>query len=249
MARIETDPNYSSPTFSRATAATDVFKKEDVQNLASAVSTHDHTSGKGLPVPLAAGSVNGSVLTDNTVTSAKIQDGTIVAGDIADGTITPAKIANRTRYAFIPAAAFQSSGGSPSFLNNEGGSWQLDAATTERVASSYAVPDDWDSGTIRAWLYIAPLNAGAAGLREVAMQLAVSATSNGGVPSASGGTDTISTGSTNLNLSIVQHSVVITVSAGQMLGIQLTRVGGDVNDDLASDLVFYGLRLEYTADS
>lgn len=50
MARIETDPNYSSPTFSRATAATDLFKKEDVQNLASAMSTHDHGSTKGLAV-------------------------------------------------------------------------------------------------------------------------------------------------------------------------------------------------------
>lgn len=50
MARIETDPNYSSPTFSRATAATDLFKKEDVQNLAAAMSAHDHNVNKGLAV-------------------------------------------------------------------------------------------------------------------------------------------------------------------------------------------------------
>jgi hypothetical protein len=87
MARIETDPNYSSPTFSRATAATDIFKKEDVQNLASAVSTHDHTSGKGLA--LAAGSIP-----DGTITSAKIADGTIVAGDLADNAVTTPKIAD-----------------------------------------------------------------------------------------------------------------------------------------------------------
>ena len=48
MARIETDPNYSTPTFPRATAATDPFKKEDVQALAAAFSLHDHSIGKGL---------------------------------------------------------------------------------------------------------------------------------------------------------------------------------------------------------
>ena len=53
MARIETDPNYTSPTFSRATAPTDLFKKEDVQNLAAAFSTHIHDGdGQGLTVDL-----------------------------------------------------------------------------------------------------------------------------------------------------------------------------------------------------
>jgi hypothetical protein len=50
MARVETDPNYTTPTFSRATAATDIFKKEDVQGVAAALSTHEHGVGKGLPV-------------------------------------------------------------------------------------------------------------------------------------------------------------------------------------------------------
>lgn len=76
MARIETDPNYTSPTFSRATAATDLFKKEDVQNLAAAVSTHDHSSGKGLALPLGA-------IPDGLITSAKIADGTITTADLA----------------------------------------------------------------------------------------------------------------------------------------------------------------------
>jgi hypothetical protein len=66
MARIEIDPNYSSPTFSRATAGTDLFKKEDVQALAAAMSTHDHTTGKG--AVLAAGSVTTAMLASNAVT-------------------------------------------------------------------------------------------------------------------------------------------------------------------------------------
>jgi len=50
MARIETDPNYTAPTFSRATEENDLFKKSDVQNLAAAVSSHDHTPGKGAQI-------------------------------------------------------------------------------------------------------------------------------------------------------------------------------------------------------
>lgn len=89
MARIETDPNYTAPTFSRATAATDPFKKEDVQNLAAAMSTHDHSTGKG--VAISAGSIP-----NGTITSAMIADGTIQAGDLADGAVTSAKIADGT---------------------------------------------------------------------------------------------------------------------------------------------------------
>ena len=48
MARIETDPNYTTPTFSRATAGTDAFKMGDIQTLAAALSVHNHDgAGKG----------------------------------------------------------------------------------------------------------------------------------------------------------------------------------------------------------
>lgn len=89
MARVETDPNYTGPTFSRATAGTDLFKKEDVQQLAAAVSTHIHDGVHGLA--LVAGSIP-----DGTITSAKIANGTIVAADIAPGTITSNEIADGT---------------------------------------------------------------------------------------------------------------------------------------------------------
>jgi hypothetical protein len=84
MARIEIDPNYSSPTFSRATAAADIFKKEDVQALAAALSAHDHSTGKGLVV---------SGIAPNSITGAMIQNGTITGADIAASTITGANIA------------------------------------------------------------------------------------------------------------------------------------------------------------
>lgn len=108
MARIETDPNYTTPTFSRATAATDLFKKEDVQNLAAAVSTHDHSTGKGVTIPFASSIPNGTItsvmiadgtidtadLKDGSVTSAKIADGTIATGDLANASVTNAKLAS-----------------------------------------------------------------------------------------------------------------------------------------------------------
>ena len=80
MARIETDPNYSSPTFPRATAATDLFKKGDVQALAEAVSTHNHSPGKGLLLPETA-------IGPNTIYSTHVVDGTLVGSDIADNTV------------------------------------------------------------------------------------------------------------------------------------------------------------------
>lgn len=98
MARIETDPNYSSPTFSRATAATDLFKKEDVQALAAAMSTHVHDgAGKGLVVTgLGANAVGTTAIADGAVTSAKIADGTIATVDLANASVTNAKLASDT---------------------------------------------------------------------------------------------------------------------------------------------------------
>jgi len=77
--------------FPYATAATDLFKKEDVQTLALAVDQHDHSAGKGLLLPngaFADNTLNGSKLIDGTVTSAKIADGTIVAADLAADAVT-----------------------------------------------------------------------------------------------------------------------------------------------------------------
>lgn len=106
MARIATDPNYSSPTFPRATAGTDLFLKEDVQALAAAVSTHDHSSGKGLvlgagAIPtgmitstmIAASTILGGNIANNTITSANIMDGQVQGVDIAPSTITSANMA------------------------------------------------------------------------------------------------------------------------------------------------------------
>jgi hypothetical protein len=58
-----TATNFTGPLqFPYATAATDVFHKEDIQTLAQAVDQHDHTTGKGLGVAAAAGSITNAQL-------------------------------------------------------------------------------------------------------------------------------------------------------------------------------------------
>src|SRR5580765_5299194 len=48
--------------FPYATAATDVFHKEDIQVLAQAVDQHDHTAGKGLSIAPANASITNAKL-------------------------------------------------------------------------------------------------------------------------------------------------------------------------------------------
>jgi hypothetical protein len=88
MARL-TATNYTAQPFTYATAATDLFKKEDVQVLAQAVDGHDHTTGKGLILPASA-------IPDGSITSAKIADGTIDTVDLKDSAVTSVKIADGT---------------------------------------------------------------------------------------------------------------------------------------------------------
>jgi hypothetical protein len=91
MARVEVDPNYSSPTFSRATAGTDLFKKEDVQQLAAAMSTHDHTTGKGLVLPasaIPAGSITSTKIANDAIYSTHIVDGQVQTQDLAARAVT-----------------------------------------------------------------------------------------------------------------------------------------------------------------
>lgn len=87
MARTTATNFTGGLQFPYATAATDLFKKEDVQTLALAVDGHDHTSGKGLG--LGAGAIGTGL-----ITSAMIADGTIATGDLADGSVATAKLAD-----------------------------------------------------------------------------------------------------------------------------------------------------------
>ena len=98
MARTNATNFTGALQFPYATAAADLFKKEDVQVLAQAVDQHTHDgTGKGLPVaPPAAGSIPGSAIADGSITSDKILDATITAIDIAPNAIVGGNIAPST---------------------------------------------------------------------------------------------------------------------------------------------------------
>jgi len=84
MARVNAANFSGALQFPYANAATDLFKKEDVQVLALATDSHDHTPGKGLILPTSA---------IPPITSAMIVDGTITGADIGTGQITNALMA------------------------------------------------------------------------------------------------------------------------------------------------------------
>ena len=80
MARTNAVNFSGALQFPMASAATDVFQKEDVQILAQAVDLHVHDgTGKGLPIA----NIPAAAIPDGSITSAKIVDGTIATVDIA----------------------------------------------------------------------------------------------------------------------------------------------------------------------
>ena len=152
MARIEVDPNYSNPTFSRATAATDPAKKEDIQNLAAAMSTHIHDgAGKGLAIPFA------TAIPSGTITSAMIVDKTIVAGDIADFTITATQLATNAITQIIQVVGSTSG--------------PTTSSSTFVDVPDMAITGTFASGQVLVWMYAALGNATAGAYVQVAMQL------------------------------------------------------------------------------
>jgi len=92
MARTTATNFAGGLQFPYATAATDLFKKEDVQTLAQAVDQHTHATGLGLPIA----TVPASAIGTGIITSAMIADGTIDTVDLKDGAVTSAKILDGT---------------------------------------------------------------------------------------------------------------------------------------------------------
>jgi hypothetical protein len=71
-----TATNFTGPLqYPIATAATDIFKKEDLQTLAQAVDQHDHTAGKGLSVAPANASITNAKLASDTARANLLTNG------------------------------------------------------------------------------------------------------------------------------------------------------------------------------
>ena len=87
MARIETDPNYTAPTFS-GDGGDGPIQEGGRAGVAAALSTHTHATGKGAVLVAAA-------IRTGSITSAMIADLTIVGGDIANRHDQVARAARR----------------------------------------------------------------------------------------------------------------------------------------------------------
>ena len=97
MARTNSVNFTGGLQFPMADAATDLFKKEDVQVAAKALDQHDHTTGKGLPLPAGAipnGTITSAMIADGTIDTADLKDSAVTSLKIADGTIATADLAN-----------------------------------------------------------------------------------------------------------------------------------------------------------
>lgn len=97
MARTNATNFTGGLQFPYATAATDLFKKEDVQVLAQAVDQHDHSVGKGLILganAIPAGFITSAMIADGTITGSDIAAATISGGNIIAGTIVSGHIAD-----------------------------------------------------------------------------------------------------------------------------------------------------------
>jgi hypothetical protein len=106
--------------FPYANAATDPFRKEDVQVLAVAVDQHDHADTRGLAVTrVAAGSIDASAIADGSITSIKIADGTVSTTDLADSAVVTAKLAANavTQVTSVHGSTSNPSMSSPTFVD------------------------------------------------------------------------------------------------------------------------------------
>ncbi len=180
----------------------------------------------------------------------------IVAADITSGTITATQIANRTRADSLPlgAAIAGGSGVAASATygllgsNTRYAGWSFDQTTTEAITlPAFVVPQDYVSGAL---FVLGWVNAGA-GTGDVRWQMLVSGyvaanDLNGAVEANT--TMTATAGAQNL-LSLTTHTVAPTTAAGEVMLIQVVRVGADGLDTLTNDAGLVSLAFVYTADS
>ena len=167
--------------------------------------------------------------------------------------INASQIANRTRTLWLPATQFILAVGTPTLtlVANSIPYWALDAASIEGVATIITMPADTVAGSVTSKIYWGPPDAnagnivfgGEVALRVVGATLDVDTLANVTVASPAATTRIVaSTLSTDTFVSATE-------AAGMMSQICIKRMGNNASDTYGSDIQFYGVLLEYTADS
>lgn len=182
-----------------------------------------------------------------------LPDGVVDTASIEDSAVTATQIANRTRSLWLPASAWSQSEASAVLTAGSidiDPHWLFDAAATESCVTSFLVPEDWASGSITAKFYFSMVSATSG---NVLLHLRWLMVADGGDMTAggtSGSEDTVAVPGTAGSLKIHSHGNTITgAAAGSILRVCTRRNGGGGADTATGDMRFYGMKLEYTADS
>jgi len=102
MARTNATNFTGGLQFPYATAATDIFKKEDIQTLAQAVDQHNHTAGKGLSVTPANASITNAMLGSDVARANLLTNGGFEIWQRGNGPFTVSGAFTADRWVIYP---------------------------------------------------------------------------------------------------------------------------------------------------
>lgn len=167
-------------------------------------------------------------------------------GDVADNAnIQTAKLGTQTLYRSIPGTAFLGSGSGVSQTNSGVfGGTTLPNANSGSLYASIPLPDEYVSGDIT--LKIFWNSAGTAG--DLKLTADVKSTTDDGTMTSEE-TDTVTTTVNGTTTRINQSSIVLSGSnftAGDVIGLLISRDPADAADTLASDVLIIEVTLEFT---
>lgn len=162
---------------------------------------------------------------------------------------------DRTREIFLDAQRLTVETGGSATLNTTAGAnniqriaWTLDDTTVENVLGQFIVPSDWTSGaiTFKWWFFMYSATSGNVVIRTRAISTADGASVD--IASELDASDTVAVPGTAELIKVHTASATLTVSAGDLVIVFLTRTASDGSDTATGDLGLLGIEAEYTAE-
>jgi hypothetical protein len=198
-----------------------------------------------------SGAVDTSELANLAVTAAKIAAAAVETTKIANDAVTPAKIPNRTRHVFFDGNYMGISGGATRTVT--GTDVQLNyislpSTGTSLATGAFVIPADWVSGnvTVKIWW------SSSATSGDVRFNLRTLARASGEAINASPEVDTeltVSAPGGSNEIQVTTLSSAVPVSAGDMLMLNVRRLGDHAEDTMSASVQLFNVEIEYTADS
>lgn len=166
-----------------------------------------------------------------------------------DGAVTAAKIPDRTRYFIKEAAQLEpDSTNAPAWtVGASYDYWQFADAVTDAVWLYDFVPRDQAGTTIGVYLWSVPDAAAAATVRWRYNYSLNSAETSASF--TAGNTDVDQTGRVNTTVYRDLLCTLPSATEGQMIMLQVSRLGGDAADTFGNDMRLLGVELNWTAEA